>query len=326
MMQFASPDLTGNELKYVTDCIKSGWISHQGKYVAQFEQMFAHNMNNRVAICCSSGTAAIHLALLACNIGRGDEVIVPDLTFATAASAVIHCGATPVLVDVDENFGIKSIKGYVSERTKAVIPTHLYGLRCNMARVLQEANHYKLAVIEDCCEAVDIVPEGDFGCYSFFANKHITTGEGGMLVGSCTGLAAMYRDGGSTGNYYHPIPGLNYRMTNIQAAIGVAQMERKDELIQKRARVAARYAAALKGRGEWLFVAEVQDPVKMQAHLTNIETRRVFHPLHRQPPFTQEGDFPGADRAFTTGLCLPTGPHVTEAQADHIIERVRKYA
>ena len=323
----ADVDLSGNELQYVTEAVKSGWLTHKGPYVKRFEEHF-RNLTGTESLACSSGTAALHLALLASGIGPGDEVIVPDLTFGATASVVKAVGARLILADVDEDWGIADFEHLVSPDTKAVIPVHLYGERCDMRMVMRIATKYKLLVIEDSCEAIDVQRVGHFACYSFFGNKHITTGEGGVISGPNLDRARLYRDGGFDGQYFFVLPGLNYRMTNLQAAVGCAQMERLEDILAARRRNAARYKKALKGLGEWLFVVFVNNPFELREKLKEekIDTRLVFPPLHEQPPFLNYGEFPGAKEASTTGLCLPTGPHVTTDQIDFIIEKVLKYA
>ncbi len=324
----SKPDLTGNELKYVSDCIETGWLTHKGKYVKRFENEFSKYVGIE-SVSCSSGTAALHLALLACGIGPGDEVIVPDLTFANTASVIKHVGATPVLVDINKNFCIDPLKieDAITKRTKAIIPVHLYGLSCDMPSILHIADKYRLYVIEDCCEALWIMPSGHFAAYSFYGNKTMTTGEGGMLCGKNLDLAKKYRDGGFDENYNHSIAGLNYRMTNVQAAIGCAQLERLDEFVDKTINNAFTYKNRLYGKGNWLFVAEVSDPKSMKKHLEEyeIESRYVFMPLHTMKPYKTGGDFKNSIAEWNTGICLPTGPHITEKELDFICEKVEQH-
>lgn len=324
----SKPDLTGNELKYVTDCIQSGWITHKGKYVSKFEEDFS-NYIGRESISCSSGTAALHLALLACSIGPGDEVIVPDLTFANTVSVVKHVGAVPVLVDIGKDFciDVEQIKKKINHKTKAIIPVHLYGMECDMKSINALANYHELFVIEDCCEALWIKPTGHFAAYSFYGNKTMTTGEGGMLCGKNLSLAKQYRDGGFDSDYRHSLAGLNYRMTNLQAAVGCAQLERLDGFIGETLDNASIYADRIAGKGEWLFVAEVSKPGEMKQRLLDygIETRPVFWPLHLMTPYETKKDFPNAVREWRRGICLPTGPHLSASDIDFICEKVEQF-
>ena len=226
----ASPLLNGNEIAYVTECIKTNWISSQGKFVKQFELNFSNYHENKNSLAVSNGTVALHLALEALGIGKGDEVIVPDLTFAASVNAIIYCGATPVLIDVDSlswNLDINQLEGLVTEKTKAIMPVHLYGLPCDMEKIMAIAKKFKLYVIEDCAEALGSFyknkPVGTFGdvaTFSFYGNKTITTGEGGMLVFNDPLIyerAAVLRDHGMSKNkrYWHEVVGYNYRLTNI---------------------------------------------------------------------------------------------------------------
>jgi len=317
----AAPDLTGNERKYLLQAFDSGYLTHNGEFEGRFEREFGRWIG-RPALSTSSGTGALHIALLSLGVGSGDEVIVPCLTFGATASVVVACGARPVLVDVTGDFGInwRHAKGKVSRRTKAVISVHLYG---------EDAGTEELGVpvIEDSCEALGIVPvRGHAAAFSFYGNKVITTGEGGMLAGNL-GSARKYRDGGFTSSYDQEVAGLNYRITNLQAAIGLAQLERIDELVKKRLENAARYKSALKGRGKWLFVAECPNPVSLAEYLraNGVDSRPVFRPLHMTQAFRQAGKFKNAERIWETGLCLPTGPHLKEEEQERIIRLVNEH-
>jgi perosamine synthetase len=226
------------------------------------------------------------------------------------------------LVDVTQDFGInwKHVRSKVNRRTKAVISVHLYG---------EDAGYEDVGVpvIEDACEALGMVPvRGHLAAFSFYGNKPITTGEGGMLVGNL-GNARKYRDGGFTSDYNMEVPGLNYRMTNLQAAVGCAQLERIEDLVAKRLENAERYKSALKGRGKWLFVAECPNPVSLADHLraNGIDSRPVFRPLHMTQAFRQAGKFKNAERIWETGLCLPTGPHLSPEDQKRVIEHVARH-
>lgn len=314
----ACPDLTGNERKYLLDAFDSGYLTHQGSYEDRFEAEFGRWIG-RPALATSSGTGALHIALLSLGVGPGDEVVVPVLTFGATASVVVQCGAKPVFVDVCDNFGInwEHAKKKITRRTKAVLSVHLYG---------EDAGYEDLGVpvVEDACEALGIVePRGHCSAYSFYGNKVISTGEGGMLVGNL-GNARKYRDGGFTSGYDMEVAGLNYRMTNLQAAVGCAQLERIDALVANRLESAARYAANLPGRGKWLFVTETPNPVTLQERLRKcgVDSRPVFKPLHLTQAFRTDGKFRKAEEIWTTGLCLPTGPHLTKTEQEKVIEIV----
>lgn len=308
----AVPDLNGNEKKYVLQALDSGWLTHHGEFEARFEKAFSVYIG-KPALATSSGTGALHIALLALGIGRGDEVIVPSLTFGATASVVKNVGAWPVFVDVDERglLDWKQVEQKRTFRTKAVIPVHLYGETCS----IPESN---LKIIEDCCEATWVKPQS-IGCYSFYGNKPMTTGEGGMLVGLD---AKDFRDGGFDADYDMTVAGLNYRMTNLQAALGCAQLERIDELLAKRFRNAALYASEFEGFGKWLFVIKAWAGLKEFMKKRGIETRPVFRPMHLTKAFRQVGYFPNSEKIWKEGLCLPTGPHVN---AEDIIEVIHEH-
>lgn len=321
----AAPDLTGNELKYVTECIKSGYVTHAGRFEREFERAFSERFNIP-ALATSSGTGALHLALLSLGIGPGDEVIVPALTFGATAAVVLAVGAKPVIVDIEPGtWGLdrNRVLAVLNKKTRAIIPVHLYGEDAGSFR------QFGIPVVEDACESLGMVPaQGDITCYSFYGNKVITTGEGGMLCGNY-GEAQKWRDGGFDGNYRSLLPGLNYRMSNMQAAVGLAQLERLDDLLGMRQRNAQRYAESLPGKGKWLFCVETQDPQGLQAHLKEegIDSRPIFNPLHLSPAFRvyAKGKYRVAEQVWQTHLSLPTGPHLQEEQQEKVISCVTRY-
>jgi len=245
----AIPNLGGNEFKYLTDAFLSTWISSAGYYIDKFEGSFSSYSDCEYGVAVSNGSVALHVALVALGIGKGDEVIIPDLTFAATINAVLHANATPVIVDIeDQSWCIdpNEIEKSITSKTKAIIPVHLYGQVCDMDSIMNLAKQYNLKVIEDCAEAHGAMFNGnkvgsigDIGCFSFYGNKVITTGEGGMCVTNSTELndkLRLLRDHGmsKTRRYYHDVIGYNYRMTNLQAAIGLAQLERIDEIHNNR--------------------------------------------------------------------------------------------
>ena len=318
MIAFAEPDLRGNELKYLTECIETNYVTHAGRFERDFESAFQAKFG-RPALATSSGTGALHLALIALGVGHGDEVIVPSLTFGATAAVVRAVGAKPVLVDCDAaSWCLDKSRTYdaITSRTKAIIPVHLYG--CDAG----DFSDLGLPVIEDACESLGMVPQrGTMTCYSFYGNKTITTGEGGMLCGEF-GDAKLWRDGGFDEAYVNIVAGLNYRMSNLQAAVGLAQIERFDDLLEMRLNNARRYAAKLAGRGKWLFVATVRNPKLVQQRLkaSGIDSRPVFTPLHLSPAFKCDGSFENSERIWRHGLCLPTGPHLSTEQQKQIVE------
>lgn len=353
----AEPRLDGNELAYITDCISTNWISSQGKYVNRFENMFSEYTHGNEAIAVSNGTVAIHLALVALGVGRGDEVIVPDFTFAASINAILHAGATPVLVDVDIEtwtIDVGEIEKSLTDRTKAIMPVHLYGHPCDMDPIMNIARAHNLFVIEDCAEAVGsyycdkhVGTFGDAATFSFFGNKTITTGEGGMVLFRdklIANTARMLRDHGmSPGKrYWHDVVGYNYRLTNMQAAIGVAQMERIDYFVQHKRDLANAYHQALENIEEirlpeeaewakssyWLYTILLNDDVNIgrdeliQRLLINgIEARPVFYPMHVMPPYSQFGGerpLKNTEIISRRGISLPSASTITESQVQEI--------
>ena len=325
MIPLASPVLIGNEKKYVNECLDTGYLTYQGRFEAEFEKALEKRLG-KPALVCSSGTAALHLALLSLGVGQGDEVIVPNLTFGTTASAVLAVGATPVLVDVRrETFGLDKNRIYqvLRKKTRAIIAVHLFGLDAG------EFAQFGVPVIEHSCESLGMIPpRGRVSAFSFFANKVLTTGEGGALVGDF-GNAREWRNGGFNKDYMNTVPGLNYRMTNLQSAIGLAQMERFDELLKARLDNAAFYEEHLPGKGKWLFCLETPDPIQMIGYLKDhgVETRPMFTPLHMSPAFRKfrNGKYRESDWIWENHICLPTGPHVTQKQLEMIVELVNGF-
>jgi perosamine synthetase len=320
LLPLARPDLSGNELKYLTECIETGFVTHAGRFERDFEKAFSDRFKTP-CIATSSGTGALHIALLSLGIGPGDECLVPALTFGATAAVVLAVGARPVIVDVrPDSWALDHTRVLASfnKRTRAIIPVALYGKAPGNFR------QFGIPVIEDLCEGIGSVPiTGNLAAFSFYGNKGITTGEGGMLCGEL-GNAAAWRDGGFDSDYRNLIPGLNYRMSNLQAAVGLAQLERFDDLHARRVANAQAYKRILKGDGSWLFVAETDNPREtgMKLKELGIETRPVFTPLHLSPAFRQyaKGKYKEAERIWSTGICLPTGPHLTTKEVERIAE------
>lgn len=361
----AEPSISEKELQYVSECVLTGWISSAGKYVNQFESMFAAFCNVEHAVAVSNGTVALHLALETLDIGPGDEVIIPSLTFAATANAVIHAGAVPVMVDCDPNTWTID-PGAVAENitlcTKAIIPVHLYGHPADMDPILELAAQHNLYVIEDAAEAHGakykgrpVGSLGDIGCFSFYGNKIITTGEGGMLTikqSDWNEKARLLRDHGmdKQKRYWHTHVGYNYRLTNLQAAIGVAQMERSEQILQKRSELAALYNRLLLDTPGiifppcapwaepvcWLYsilIDETQTPVSRNELIEKlsqqgIDARPFFFPLSDMPVYHQEarvcGDFPVTKRLSIQGLSLPSSSKITESEAQEVCMALRQ--
>ncbi|NQU83729.1 MAG: DegT/DnrJ/EryC1/StrS family aminotransferase, partial [Parcubacteria group bacterium] len=255
------PTLAGNEAKYVNECIETNWISSIGKNIPKFEEMFAKAVGAKYAIAVTSGTTALHLAIHTLGIGPGDEVIIPTFTMIATANAVKYAGAKFVLVDSEPetwNIDTEKIEEKITEKTKAIILVHTYGHPAEMDKILELAEKYNLWVIEDAAEAHGAVYKGkkagsigDVACFSFYANKIITTGEGGMITTNSEELYEKMKSirchaFSQERHFWHRYLGFNYRMTNMQAAVGVAQMEKFDEFVDKRIKNARLYNALLK--------------------------------------------------------------------------------
>ena len=356
------PSLGGNELRYVSDCISSNWISSQGLYINRFEETFRAYHSIEHSLSTSSGTAALHLALLALGVGRGDEVVVPNLTFAATANAVLHCGATPVFVDVDREtwtLDPSALDGAINSTTRAIIPVHLYGHPCNMDPIMRIAQRYNIPIVEDCAEALGAEYKGrlvgTFGtiaCFSFFANKVITTGEGGMVItrdGDLHEKMTILRDHGMSRKkrYWHLVPGFNFRLTNLQAAVGLAQMERINDFIDLRLKLAEMYdlrLADLEGvrlppRAPWakniywlysIIIDDASDVTRddlaQKLRDLGIETRPFFYPLHEQPPYktNSKQSFPVSSWLSERGLSLPTASSVRSEDVDRVCRTIRE--
>jgi perosamine synthetase len=352
------PDLRGNELRYVADCVETGWISSIGKYVGQFEERFASFCGARYGVATSNGTTALHLALVTLGIGPGDEVIVPALTFVATANAVTYTGARVVLADSEPytwNLDPTRLEEKITPRTGAIIPVHIYGHPVDMDPLLEIARCHHLYVIEDAAEAhgaeykgVKVGTLGDIGCFSFYGNKIITTGEGGMLITNDAGLAeraAMLRDHAMSPErrYWHFAVGYNYRLTNLQAAIGVAQLERIGALIEAKRRIARIYnilLAEVPGitlppeapwakNVYWMYSILVEDSFgagrdELAAHLKKrgIDSRPFFYPLHTLPPYRQDISLPVAEMLARKGLNLPSSALLQESEIKRIVEAI----
>lgn len=354
----AEPTLGGNELRYVTECVETNWISSQGSFVRRFETEFAARLGVPHALAVSNGTVALHLALAAFGIGPGDEVIVPNLTFAATINAVIYTGATPVIVDVSAdtwNMDPDAFAAAITPRTKAVIPVHLYGQPADMAPICAIARRRGIFVVEDAAEAVGSNLEGtacgaigDCGTFSFYSNKLITTGEGGMVVFKDDAIAArarMLRDHGMNPakRYWHDEVGFNYRLTNLQAAIGCAQLEQIDGFLARKKSIAARYVSQLAGTPEiecphvidgfdnsyWVFSVAIdrakvdldRDALIERLSKAGIDSRPLFYCLDEMPPYrgySGNRAFPVAKRLSDTGLSLPSSTSIKDEEIDFV--------
>ncbi|MCA1987838.1 MAG: DegT/DnrJ/EryC1/StrS family aminotransferase [Desulfarculus sp.] len=353
----AKPSLGPLEAANVAEAVASTWISSTGPFVERLEAGLADLLGAPHVLCTSNGTTALHLALAGLGIGPGDEVLVPDLTFAATANAVFMAGATPVLVDCAAdhwNADAAAFARGISPRTKALMVVHLLGQACRMEPILEFARNNNLLVVEDCAESLGAdcggQPTGSFGavgCFSFFANKVLTTGEGGAVATSDPDLAKRMRRLRAHGmdpqrQYWHDSVGFNYRMTNLNAALGVAQLQRLEELLARRRVLAQRYQSNLAGLSwlrsgftapgrsiDWLhplFLAEnilglSRDQVLDRLHAAGIDARPMFYPLHLLPPYRnlrRAGELDRATDLGLSGLMLPLYPDLREDQVDYI--------
>lgn len=349
------PALIGKEKEYVMDCLNSGWISSNGKYIEQFEKRFSDYLGVGHALSCSNGTVALHLALLSLGIGPGDEVIMPTLTYVATANAVKYTGATPVFADSEPdtwNIDPKKIEILINGKTKAIIPVHLYGHPCDMNPIMDIAKRHDLYVIEDAAEAIGARYRGrmcgstaDISTFSFYGNKTITTGEGGMVVTNNRILAEQIRLLKGQGmdakrRYWFPVVGYNYRMTNIQAAIGLGQIENIEKFLEKRRLIARWYGEDLKNihgiilpveknyarHSYWMYSILINGDFgknrdELMEHLlkNGIETRPFFYPMHIMPVYRQNAPWlKTAESIASRGLCLPTFYELEEDEVKFI--------
>ena len=360
------PLLNGNEKKYLCECIDTGWISSEGPFVKQFEEKMSAIVNRNHGITVTNGTAALEIAIQALNIKAGDEVILPTFTIISCAEAVTRAGAKPVLVDCDKktfNIYAEEIEKKITKRTKAIMVVHIYGLPVDMDPVIALAKKYNLYLIEDAAEMHGQTykgrPCGSFGdisIFSFYPNKHITTGEGGMLVCDDDKLAERCRSIRNlcfqkNKRYVHEELSGNYRFTNLQAAVGLAQLERLEEFVARKRKMGAYYTAMLSDvKGITLPVVETKyakniywvygividddvdmDNVTMQKRLTEegIGSRTFFWCMHEQPVYQSMGLFKGecypvAEQLARKGLYIPSGLALTEEQMEKVVKSVKK--
>lgn len=353
------PALVGNEKAYVMDCLESTWISATGKYVDRFQRAFAEFCGVRHAMACTNGTVALHVALVALGVGPGDEVLMPTLTFVATANAVTYCGGVPVFVDAEPdtwNMAPALVEAKITPRTKAIIVVHLFGHPVDMDPITAVAKRHGLAVVEDAAEAHGaeykgrrVGSLGDIATFSFYANKIITTGEGGAVVTDNADLAARVRQlighGMDPGRrYWFPVVGYNYRMTNVTAAIGLAQLEKAPWHLDQRIAIARMYEQRLGALPQlqlpvqkpwarnvyWMYcvilgdqVRTARDDVMAALAKRGIETRPFFSPMHVLPPYEPLAAgqrFPVADRLASRGITLPTWAGLQPDDVEFICE------
>lgn len=363
-----TPLLNGNELKYLTECITTGWISSEGPFIKEFETKFSSYIGQKHGIAVSNGSAALDIAVKALGIGKGDEVIMPSFTIISPAQSVVTAGATPVLVDsspTNWNMNIAEIESKITERTKAILVVHIYGLPVDVAPILMLAKKYKLKIIEDAAEVHGQTYNGqkcgsfgDVSIFSFYPNKHITTGEGGMILTNDQHLAdrcqklrnLCFEPDGP--RFVHYELGWNYRMTNLQAALGLAQLEQIEYFLDKKRQLGSFYQRELSFLKDfgfllpedscdfakniyWVFglVAPAeQEKERLVSLLTqnNIATRPFFWCMHEQPVFKAMGlfkdeSYPNAEKLARNGFYLPSGLGIEQEDLERVVSVLKKY-
>ena len=353
------PDLSGKERDYVIECLESTWISSKGRFIKEFEDGFAEFVGAQHAVSVCNGTVALHLALLALGIGPGDEVIVPTFTYIASVNAIRYVGATPVFCEsLPDTWQMDpgDVVRRITPRTRAVMAVHLYGGACDLHALQRICERHQLKLVEDCAEAIGtrvggehVGTLGDIATFSFFGNKTITTGEGGMVVCKSKTLDDLVRRLRGQGladdrEYWHDIVGYNYRMTNICAAIGLAQLERIDDILRCKLALAEQYRKALYGapvtfqgtlRGElsshWMVTILVpklsqREPVRNALADNGIETRPTFHPAHTMPMYRQgPSEFPVAEDLAARGINLPSWHKISEPHVVNIATVIKAH-
>ncbi len=360
------PLLNGNEKKYLAECIDTGWISSEGPFVHKFEEQFSARVGRKYGVAVCNGSAALDVAVAALGIGTGDEVIMPTFTIISCAAAVVRAGAKPVLVDCDPltwNMDVNKIEDRITSKTKAIMVVHIYGLPVDMDPVLALAEKYGLKIIEDAAEAHGLdyrgQPCGSFGdisTFSFYPNKHITTGEGGMVLTDDGKVAEWCRSlrnlcFQTQKRFVHEELGWNFRMSNLQAAVGLAQLEKLGDHITRKHQMGHRYTELLKnipglqlplaktGYAEniyWVYGLVLKDGVSFNAKEATrrlverkIGTRPFFWPMHEQPVFKKLGLFEGesypvAERIARRGFYIPSGLALTDEQIERVAKSIRE--
>ncbi len=357
------PTLTGNELKYVQQAVETNWISSAGSFIPEFESRFAEKCGTKYGVACANGTIAMHLALATLGLGPGDEVILPTFTMIATINAVVYCGATPVLVDNEPNYwqmDVQQVEDKITPHTKAIIPVHIYGHPVDMDPLIALAQKHGIAIIEDAAEAHGGEYKGrctgglgDAAGFSFYGNKIITTGEGGMVTTNNREIAKLawnLRDHAfsTERHFWHKFIGFNYRMTNLQAAVGLAQVEQLDDFVQDRRRNAAEYTSRLKDipgittppEAEWaknvfwmygILVDEKaygmnRDQLRKELADRGIETRTFFIPMHCQPIYwdTFKGQrYPVAEQLCRDGFYLPSASSLPIDELTYVTDVIR---
>ena len=361
----AEPEIGEDELQNVMTAVKSGWVSSKGPFIEKFEEKFSSYIGVKHGVATSNGTAALHLALAALQTKRRDEVLVPALTFASVANTVLYVGAKPVFVDSHPDYWCinpSKVEKKITKKTKAIIPVHLYGNPCNMNPLMKIAKDYNLYVIEDCAEAHGaeykgrkVGTFGDIACFSFYGNKIITTGEGGMCLTNDEDLAQkmrLLRDHGMNveKRYWHEVVGFNYRMTNLQAALGVAQLEKIENFIERKRKIAKIYDSFLKNvqgivlhpempwakNVYWLYSILIDDKsygisrngLMEKLAKNGVETRCFFYPIYLMPPYKRYAvncRFPITEKLSSSGINLPSSVKLTEKEIYKVAQLVNHF-
>lgn len=358
-----APVLTDAAKRYVAEAMETGWVSSAGKYIGEFETAFAKYIGVKHAITVTSGTAALHIALLTLDIGPGDEVIIPDFTMIASVTAVLYCGATPVFVDIEPdtyNLDVSKLEAAITPKTKAIMPVHIYGHSVDMDPLLALAKAHNIAVIEDAAEAHGGTYKGrkcgsmgTINAFSFYGNKIITTGEGGMITTDDDALAEKARSLKDLAHvpghrFLHDKLGYNYRMTNLQAAVGLGQLEHIADFLKTKRWMAEEYSKRLAGipglrlpitkdyaeNVYWMYAVLVDDQLGMsrdelcqKLKECGVDTRDFFLPCHTQPVVqkytSQTGEFPISLDVAQRGFYLPSGLALTEEQIIFVCDTLR---
>ena len=366
MIPVNEPLLPGNESKYIQDCISTGWISSAGKYIDRFEKEWAAYCGRKHGVAVANGTVALELAVSVLNLAPGGEVILPSFTIVSCLEAVLRNNLTPVLVDCDPKtfcMDVADVQKKITEKTAAIMPVHIYGHSVNMPAILELARKHNLRIVEDAAEAhgAECLVDGkwqrcgSFGevsAFSFYANKNITTGEGGMVLTDDDELAELLRNRrnlcfGRKERFLHEDRGWNFRMTNMQAAVGCAQLEKIDHFINRKLEMAARYNEGLRDlplqiphmepwvrTSVWMYAVVLDDSVPLDAaEFTvrlmdfDVQSRPFFLGMHEQPVYRKMGLFidenlPVTERIARRGLYLPSGQAITDEQIEHVCNAV----
>lgn len=365
MIPVNEPLLNGNEKKYLNECIDTGWISSEGPFVRKFEENIARYTQRNFAISCSSGSGALDIAVKALELQKGDEVIMPSFTIISCAQSLVLQGIKPVLVDCDFytfNIKVQDVEAKITPKTKAIMIVHIYGLCVDIEPILELAKKYDLKIIEDAAEAIGQEYKGrkcgslgDVSILSFYPNKHITTGEGGMVLSDDEKIANRAKELRNLcftkQRFVHEELGWNYRMTNMQAAIGVAQFEQIDEFIEKKRWIGNRYNELLVDMGMinlplqktsyceniyWVYAITLKDYCEKNAKKVMSElgkegvgTRPFFYPMHKQPVFNKMGLFldeylPNSEKLYERGFYIPSGLALTQEEIEKVSESMHR--